>query len=119
MPFPALTIVRIISNNRNYSPDPNSPLDFSDKNYMTFLHFQVGVQGRLEFTSDLYLHFKSTSDLVDIIKINTRQSRIPFDIYSATWNENRKLEYTEVLTTQLFGRAFNLIEDFKLLNIKK
>ena len=79
----------------------------------------MGSQGRLYTTSDNLFYFKSTSDFVDLLKIMTRRSKIPFDIYSATWNDNRKLEYTDILTTQLMGRAFNLIEDFELLNLDR
>ena len=71
---------------------------------------------RLVFSSDYALKYKSPSDFVDVLKVLSNNSKIPFDIYRATCNENQKMDWTEILTTHLLGRSFNLIKDSKLLN---
>jgi len=92
-------------------------MDSYDKDYINDVTFQVKIIGRMFLSSDYALEYKSTSDFVDILKGMSNNSKIPFDIHRATWNGNQKLDWTEVLTTQHVGRAFNLIEDSKLLNL--
>ena len=100
----------------DYTVIPNSTLDFSDEYYINKLKNHVNAIGLMSYGS-FVIKFKSKSDFVDLLKIMSRNSKIPFDIYRATWNENQKMDWTEVLTKQQIGRAFNLIEDSKLLNL--
>lgn len=118
MPFPALTIARLISFDDIFNPIPENILKFNQtQNYEYDVRGEIGVQGQLLFVSKSIFEYKSTSDFVDILKAISAYSQIPFDIYRATWGENQKLDFAEVLTTKLLGRAFNLIEESRLLNL--
>lgn len=118
MPFPALTVARLISRDDIFNPVPKGIFNLNyTNNYESDVEGEIAIQGQLIFGFRPVFEYAATSDFVDMLKVLSTYSLIPFEIYCATWGENQNIEYAEVLTTRLMGRAFNLIEDSKLLKL--
>ena len=94
----------------------NTSRGVSDKMYIKGLFRQVSQIITVDWTNDDVFEYNSTSDFVELLKFETLWEEAPFQVHSATFNGN-KLDFAMVLTTQVFGRAFNLMEQSKLLEL--
>ncbi|CAG9805270.1 unnamed protein product [Chironomus riparius] len=132
IPFPAFTLIPDINDGHGfrYIPmientekhDSRWKRDDHDEYNFSVINQAFAVICRtlnsVGFSKDPF-NFSSTSDFVDMLRSRTHRERPWFIYRKAKWNRDIDPPFAEILTHYGFGYTFNLVEQTRLINVKR